>query len=230
MAAGSEDMLNDSDKRNQLAPGELRPVDEHANLVTHGLGVLLSIVASFVLMTMVANGHEPIVIAACAVYCLSLIGLYSASTLSHMFYDLDWRRFFRTLDQAFIYLLIAGSFTPVGVVYLNAGWWPVLPAAMWVFAFAGVVIVLRMRNLTPTAKITYGILGWLPVISLKTLFEAAPFEVLAWIVAGGMFYSIGTIFLRYDQHIRYLHALWHTFVIAGSTCHYIAILILVAYR
>jgi hemolysin III len=207
-------------------PAEHRPVDEHANLITHGLGFLLSLAASVLLMSVVNNGRPATDIIVCGIYCVSLIGLYAASTLSHMFYDLAWRRLFRTLDQACIYLLIAGSFTPVAVVYLGHGWWPLLLAAMWVLAIVGVFLVFRMRNLTPAAKMTYGILGWLPVISLRVLFEAAPLEVIVWVVAGGLFYSVGALFLRFDAHVRYFHALWHTFVIAGSICHYMAILIL----
>ena len=98
---------------------------------------------------------------------------------------------------------------------------------MWVLAISGVFLVLYMRNLTPLAMITYGILGWLPIISLKTLFDAAPPDIFAWIIAGGFFYSIGVVFLGFDKHIRYFHALWHTFVIAGSTCHYIALIMVV---
>ncbi len=220
-------MSADSNDTSTPRLAERRPVDEHANLITHALGFLLSVPASAVLMTLVVNDHRTINIVACGISCFSLMGLYAASTLSHMFYDLAWRRFFRTLDQVCIYLLIAGSFTPFAVVFLWHRWWPALLAVMWVLAIFGVLLVLRMRDLTPTAKITYGILGWLPVISLKTLFDAAPFEIFAWVVAGGLFYSAGSVFLRFDQHVRYFHALWHTFVIAGTICHYIAILLVV---
>ncbi len=207
---------------------EQRPVDEHANFVTHALGFLLSIAASVLLMSVVINSHQTTnIIVACGIYCCSLTGLYAASTLSHMFYDLAWRRFFRSLDQVCIYLLIAGSFTPIAVVYLWQQWWPVLLIVMWVLALLGVLLVIRMRFLSPIAMTTYGILGWLPAISLRKLFEAAPFEVLVWIVAGGIFYSVGTLFLGFDYRVRYFHALWHTCVIAGSTCHYIAILLAV---
>ena len=209
-------------------PGEERPADEHANFITHALGLLLSLVASTVLMTSAIVDHKPIMVAACATYCVSLIGLYAASTLSHAFYDRTWRRFFRTLDQACIFLLIAGSFTPVAAVYLNHGWWPALPAAMWVLALFGVIAVMRVRTLTPTAQMAYLLLGWMPAISLKVLFDTVPFQILTWIIAGGVFYSVGTVFLRFDQHVRFLHALWHTFVIAGSICHYVAILWLLA--
>jgi hemolysin III len=208
-------------------PHEHRPVDEYANLVTHGLGLLLSLVASAVLMWHVIEDHEWVTIFTCGIYCLSLVGLYAASTLSHAFYDLSRRRLYRALDQACIFLLIAGSFTPVGVAYLKQGYWFLLTAAIWITALFGVCLVVRMGNLTPAAKVLYGVLGWLPVIAIKPLFDAAPFEMLVWMVAGGAFYSIGTLFLRFDGRVRYFHALWHSFVIAGSTCHYIAILLFV---
>ncbi len=214
-------------KPNPTKPAEIRPVDEMANLITHGLGFLLSIAGSVVLMISVSKNHQMRNIIACGIYCCTLMGLYAASTLSHAFYDLAWRRFFRTVDQACIFLLIAGSITPIAVVFLWEGWWPMFLVAMWSFALFGVLVVLRKRYLTSAAQMTYGILGWLPIITLKTLFDAAPFAVFAWILAGGMFYSVGSLFLRFDSQIRYFHALWHLFVIAGSTAHYIAILLVV---
>lgn len=220
-------MVMDSNDISTTRLAEHRPVDERANLITHGFGFFLSVVASAVLMTLVVKGHQTINIITCGIYCFSLTGLYAASTLSHMFYDLAWRRFFRTLDQVCIYLLIAGSYTPFAVVFLWHQWWPLLFVVMWILAFFGILLVLYMRNLTPTAMLTYGLLGWLPIISLKTLYGVTPFEVFAWIIAGGLFYSTGSIFLLLDQRVRYFHALWHTFVIAGSTCHYIALLLVV---
>lgn len=206
-------------------PHEHRPDDELANLVTHSGAFVLTLPASAFLMQAASRQQSHNGYAACGVYCFTLIGLYAASALSHLFYDLAWRRFCRTLDQGFIFLLIAGSFTPIGVTYLAEGWWPLLLLAMWVLAIFGVGLVAYMRNLTATARISYGILGWLPVISLKALYDSAPMSMLAWFVAGGVFYTVGTIFLRYDRRYRYLHALWHLFVIAGSACHYLAILI-----
>ena len=205
---------------------EQRPVDEAANLFTHGLGLILSIAATVVMMWSVV-GESPSTVVACGVYCLTLILLYGASTLSHTFHDLEWRRLFRMIDQACIYLLIAGSFTPFAVIFLGHGWWWSILVAMWVLAFAGVLLALRLRNLSGAAKITYGLLGWLPAVSLWELYQRAPPQMLIWLLAGGFFYSSGTIFLRLDQKVRYLHALWHVFVIAGSICHYIAVLVYV---
>lgn len=206
--------------------GEERPIDESANLLTHGFGFLLSIVATAVLMWTVRNESVRTIVP-CGVYCLTLVLLYGASTLSHAFHDPVRRRFFRTLDQACIYLLIAGSFTPFAVIFLGRGWWWLVLISMWVLALAGVLLVLRMRDLNDAAKITYGLLGWLPAVSLWELYQVAPVEALVWLLAGGFFYSAGTLFLRIDQKVRYLHALWHAFVIAGSICHYIAILVYV---
>jgi len=209
-------------------PAELRPVDEHANLITHGLGLVLSVVASGLLMTLVIERQHADIITACGIYCFALVGVYAASTLSHAFYDLAWRRFYRAIDQAFIFLLIAGSITPFAVANLGRGRsWSVLLAIMWIVALFGVGLVVRMRNLTPGARSLYLILGWLPVLFSHAMFEAATTEMLFWMFAGGAFYSVGTLFLAFDRHVRYFHALWHTFVIAGSICHYNSTLLLV---
>jgi hemolysin III len=218
--------MTEPDRLRSPRPGEFRPPDECANLITHGVGLLLSLIGSVVLMMLVVREQTPWKTAACAVYCMSLTGLYAASTLSHAFYDLAWRRFFRALDQAFIFILIAGSFTPFGAMFLDQRLWAALLPTMWGLALLGVLLVLRVRNLPPLAKWTYGLMGWLPVIALDSLIRSAPLQMLIWILAGGLFYSTGTVFLVLDHRVRYFHALWHTFVIAGSTCHYIAILML----
>lgn len=205
-------------------PAEHRPDDEIANLITHGGGFVLSLVASTVLLDLANDAHSWSVLAACSVYSFTLVGLYGASTLSHLFYEHAWRRVCRTLDQAFIFLLIAGSFTPIATTFLHQGYWQLLLPAIWTLALAGVVMVLRMRNLTTRARTLYLVLGWFPAISLRVLLHAAPQPVLVWLIAGGMFYSVGTLFLWFDTRVRYFHALWHTFVIAGSICHYLAIL------
>jgi hemolysin III len=209
---------------------ELRPADEIPNLITHGLGLALSVAATLLLMPIVMAGQDLRTILACGVYCLTLILLYAASTLSHTFHDLDLRRLFRMLDQACIFLLIAGSMTPFAVVFLNQGrWWLFLPV-MWGLAGAGVLFVWYRRNLTGLGKVAYGILGWLPVVAIRELSHHAPFGLLLWIVAGGVLYSVGTIFLAFDRKVRYFHALWHMFVVAGSICHYVGVLVYIALR
>ena len=201
-----------------------------SNLLTHVLGFLLSLAATFLLMPIVMARQELRTTLACGVYCLTLVLLYGALSLSHAFRDRGLRRMFRTLDQACIYLLIAGSMTPFAVVFLRQGrWWLFLPA-MWALAVAGVLFVLRQRDLSGPVKITYGALGWLPVVAFPELSRHAPFGLLQWIVAAGAFYSTGTIFLALDRRVRHFHALWHMFVVAGSICHYVGVLVYVALR
>jgi hemolysin III len=210
--------------------GEQRPADEMANLLTHVLGFLLSLPATFLLMPIVMAGQELRTTLACGVYCLTLVLLYGASALSHAFRDPGLRRRFRTLDQACIYLLIAGSMTPLAVVFLRQGWWWLFLPAMWALAVAGVLFVLRRRDLSGPVKLTYGALGWLPVVTFPELSRHAPSGLLLWIVAAGAFYSTGTIFLALDRRVLYFHALWHMFVVAGSICHYVGVLVYVALR
>lgn len=207
---------------------EERPIDEAANLITHGFGFLLSVLASVYLMAVVVSTDQLKTFVACGVYCATLISLYGASTLSHAFHDLELRRMFRTLDQACIFLLIAGSFTPFAVIFLNRGYWWLLLLLMWLLALAGVAFVLQRRNLARLAKVPYGLMGWLPAIALGELYHRAPHDMLSWIVAGGACYSAGILFLALDRRVRYFHAVWHTLVIAGSVCHYLGVIVFVA--
>ena len=221
-------MLTSSNDNSLSRLPEHRPDDERANLVTHAIGFLLSVVAATLLLISVINKQQsPPIIIASIIYCCSLVGLYGASMLSHMFHDLAWRRFFRTLDQICIYLLIAGSFTPVAIVYLMNQWWPVLLMVMWSLAIGGVLLVIRMRNLTPRAMFTFGFIGGLPVVSLNEIYQTAPIEVFIWIIAGGICFCIGTFFLAFDRRVKFFHSIWHVMVIGGSCCHHFAILIAV---
>lgn len=208
--------------------GTAAPPDELANLLTHGLGFLLSIGGALALMQLAMSRGDQAALVASAIYSATLVGLYGASTLSHAFFSLHWRGFFQTLDQACIFLLISGSFTPFAIFYLQESWWPLLLVASWVLALVGAAAVLWMRYLSRKMQIVYLLLGWLPVISLKVIVDATSSAVVAWLVAGGLFYSVGTLFLRVDKQYRYFHAIWHAFVIAGSASHYVAVWLVVA--
>lgn len=206
-----------------------RPDDELANLTTHGVALLVSLVAAAHLMFTVADRSSAIRFS-CVVYSFSLILVYGASTLSHLFYDLSWRRRFRTLDQASIFMLIAGTYTPLSVKYLNHGWWPLILIAMWVLAFAGAIRVFQIGDLPRMDKALYGLLGILPAVTLGELFRQAPSAVVFWVVAGGAGYGLGAPFLRFSASRRFAHAIWHLFVVVGSACHYWAILLAVSDR
>lgn len=206
-----------------------RPADELANLLTHAFGFALSLAAAGHLMATAASASVPVMVA-CGLYSVSLIAVYGASTLSHLFYDLAWRRWFRTLDQACIYLLITGTYTPLAVIYLNHGWWPVLLVLMWICALAGVVRVIRVRDLSAADKFSYGILGLMPAVSLLEFSQSGPMSEVLWMIVGGACYLVGTIFLGLSSRVRYAHAVWHLLVIAGSGCHYWTIVMAVRPR
>ena len=135
-----------------------RPPDEFANCATHGVGFLLSLPAVGYLIARVA-GQPAALVGACSLYSVTLLLVYGTSTLSHLFYDATWRRRFRTCDQASIFLLIAGTYTPFAVMYLNHGAWWWLLACMWVIAALGVWRVTRVCDLSATDKLSYGVGG-----------------------------------------------------------------------
>jgi len=207
-----------------------RPPDEALNFLTHGFGLVLSLAGAVFLMRLAMTGSNPYNYLACGVYCLTLVAMYAASTLSHAFHDLSRRSLFRTLDQASIFLMIAGSFTPFAVGFLGHGRWWLLLAAMWVLAFAGAVFALVRRELSRTDKVTYCILGGLSMFSLMELYRVAPLNMFLLIIAGELFYLVGSVFLAKGKHTRHYHALWHLFVLAGSACHYAGIAAYVALR
>jgi hemolysin III len=202
----------------------VRPSDENANFITHGAGLLLSVAATVYLMQCVSD-RSLLTIAACGLFSLTLLLTYGSSTLSHAFHDLSWRQRFRTLDQASIFLLIAGTYTPFAVIFLNRGGWLWLLAVMWLAAGAGVLRVLQVRDLSGTDKLAYGLFGCLPVVAFGELARLAPPSVRVWIVVGGVCYGIGAVFLSLSNKVRYAHAVWHLLVVAGTACHFVALMI-----
>lgn len=226
MTTDSVTIINPLPGIKRLANANLpeRPVDEFANFLTHGLGFILSVPASVVLLSLARERTSLDVLISCTVYAVSLVGLYAASTLSHTFYTPSRRRFYQTLDQAFIYFLIAGTFTPFGVIYLGAGWEWLLPA-VWVLAVIGALMVYWTRDISGLRKvIPYVIFGWFPVMGIGNVIAQAPPSVIFWLVLGGAMYTVGTVFLIMDHKVRYFHALWHALVMGASISHYIAIL------
>lgn len=198
------------------------PDDEPANAITHGVGFLFSLPAANHLMR-TASQHSTALFIACSVYSTCLLAVYGVSTLSHSFYDLKWRRRFRTLDQAFIFLLIAATYTPFATLYLLDNRGILLLVGMWFLAWGGACRVLFVRELPRREKLFYGILGLLPSLVLNELWRKSSTEIVAWITIGGACYLAGVPFLCRSVSMRFAHAIWHMFVMAGSACHYWAI-------
>jgi hemolysin III len=205
------------------APAAYHPAEELANRLTHGVGALLS-VAGLVFLTVYSALHgDAWVITSTAVYGASLVILYTASTLYHSVTSDRWRRFFQKLDHAAIFLLIAGTYTPFTLGPLRGGWGWTLFGIVWGLAVIGVVLKLFFAGKADVlSTVAYLVMGWLVVIAIKPLIAALPAGALWWLVAGGLCYSLGTIFYLWEK-LPFNHAVWHVWVLGGSVCHWVAV-------
>lgn len=197
--------------------------EELANQITHGSGLLLATIGAIALMYAAYATHDDWRIRAATIYSVTLVALYAASTLSHSFlFRPRLRHFFRMVDQVCIFFLIAGTFTPFGIIYLRTGWTWWLTVAIWGFALAGALFRACFHYSQSVHSTVFVLLGWLPLLGVTEAMARIPSGALYWIVVGGMLYTAGTQFLARDHH-RYFHAVWHLLVIAASACHYWAI-------
>jgi hemolysin III len=170
--------------------------------------------------------ENSLAILGCAVYLVSLTAVYAMSSLSHFAKSPGRKRLFRRLDQGTIYLLIAATYTPFSIQYLQNSWWSLVLAAMWVVALFGFVSkVFFSHRVELVSTVPYVVLGWMPLLSAPAILEVMPIYVFWWMVIGGVCYTLGTLFLIYDQRIRHFHAIWHVCVIAGSACHFYGIIL-----
>lgn len=199
--------------------------EEIANSVTHGSGFLLAVAGSIWLIVVAADGVNFSIKLGCWIYAATLIAVYAASTLSHFVLAPRQRHFFRSLDQGVIFLFIAGNFTPVALVLLTSASWRWLLPVMWLVALTGFCSKVFWKHRVESIAIThYLALGWLPITAIQPIFQSLPQAGLFWSVAGGLCYTTGIVFLVCDEKVPYFHAVWHLFVIAGSTCHFIAVI------
>jgi hemolysin III len=190
---------------------------------------VLSIAGAIVLIVRVVSQGDAWRVAGCSIFATTLVFMYAASTLSHSFSIPRLRCFFRSLDQGSIYLLIAGSYTPLALAFLRTGWWWLLLGLMWTAALCGFVSkILFTHRVDAVAIWTFVLLGWTPILSAYWLLTLVPVAALWWMFAGGLCYTVGTVFLSYDDRHAYWHAIWHLFVVAGSACHFFAILLFAA--
>lgn len=192
-------------------------------MITHGIGTLLA-VSALVLM-IIAAGNDPLRVVSAAVFGATLVLLYVSSTVYHAISTPRLREFFQVVDHACIYLLIAGSYTPLTLIALRGPWGWSLFGCVWFLAIAGVVLksVMRGRRETWWSTALYVLMGWLVVIAIGPLVRAISVADFAWLVAGGVCYTLGIAFFVW-RRLPYNHAIWHLFVLAGSACHVIATL------
>lgn len=198
-------------------------VEELANTVTHGFGLLLSVAGFIALLLLAVLQGSPMLIAACIVYGSSLIVLYTASTVYHATTSSELKEKLRIVDHCCIYLLIAGSYTPFGLIILNGTFGLALLALIWAFAAVGVVSKLLFRHRFPILSAgSYVVMGWVGVFAVEPMLERLGSEAVILAVAGGISYTLGVVFFALHR-IRHHHAIFHVFVLAGSILHYAAV-------
>lgn len=201
--------------------------EEIANSVTHGVGVAFSISATTLLIVFAALSGDRWALASAIVFGLSLVLLYAGSTLYHSMPFPKARHVFKIIDHCAIYVLIAGSYTPFTLVTLreSGGWW--MFATVWAIAIAGVATeafwTYRPKWLS---VVVYLAMGWLVVVVIEPVMAALHPTGLWLLVAGGLAYTVGTVFYV-NKRVPYFHMVWHLFVLAGSLCHFLAVLLYV---
>jgi len=206
------------------------PIEELANAITHGLGLALSVAGFGVLLWLAIIRGGAWHIAGCGVYGATLVVLYLASTLYHSSRGGRARRVLRILDHSAIYLLIAGTYTPFTLVNLRGAWGWSLFGVVWTLCGMGIVMkAFFIGRLPVLSTILYVAMGWLCLIAIKPLFTLVPAGGIAWLLCGGVLYTSGVIFFGLNR-LRFNHAIWHVFVLAGSICHYVAVLLYVLPR
>ena len=198
--------------------------DERWSAITHGAGAVLGAIGSAVLITLAALWGDGWQIASAIIFSITLILLYTASACYHAApFKTALKARLKVLDHCAIYLLIAGTYTPISLVGLreHGGWW--LFGAIWTLAVAGVAFKLVTRGrFKLLSTLIYVAMGWMAVVAIKPMTEQLSSWALLWIFSGGVAYTLGTLFYM-SRRIRYTHTIWHGFVLAGSALHFAAV-------
>lgn len=198
--------------------------EEIANTISHGLGLILALVAVPILIGAAVRAGNVRFIVGVSVFGGTMVLLYLASTLYHWLTHEGAKSLFRLFDHTAIFLLIAGTYTPFSLGVLRGPWGWSLLAAIWALAIVGIILKIRKRTRhSPIGIVLYVIMGWLAIVAVKPMVMLIPVPGILLILAGGVAYTGGLAFFA-SQRIRYNHFIWHLFVIAGTTCHFLAVL------
>jgi hemolysin III len=203
---------------NSVSTNQVR--EEYFNAVTHGLGLLLTLVGAIAIFALGRTGDHGYMIVG-QVYLVTLVAVYGISTLSHWVQKPRLKLSLQTWDQGTIYLLISGTYTPFVWKYMEIEWRWFFLSVIWAVALLGFSskVLARYRVLEFSSR-SYVLFGWLPALAMVNL---VPWICVIWMALGGISYTVGTFFLWLDHRYRYFHAIWHLFVIVGSGLHYYAI-------
>jgi len=200
------------------------PAEEAANTLTHGIGLILSIIGLVVLVVFAGLRGDVWHVVSFAVFGASLVLLYLSSTLYHAFRRPRMKIFFKKMDHSAIFLLIAGTYTPFMLVSLRGPWGWSIFGAIWGMALLGITLKwLRIYHFRRLSLVLYLGMGWLCIVALKEMLVHVPPAGLYLLLAGGLCYTGGVVFYVLKK-LRFGHAVWHLFVLAGSVFHYFSVL------
>ncbi len=200
---------------------------EKFNALTHLVGAMLALAGSVALIVLAAQDGDPWKLVSVSIYGVTLVLLYSFSALYHSLQGRA-KKILRELDHHSIYLLIAGSYTPFCLVTLRGPWGWSLFGVVWGLAALGSLQELWLKSGARILSVViYVVMGWVALAAMFQLLHALGPAGFAWLVAGGLFYTIGIVFYVLDTRLTHAHGIWHLFVLAGSAAHYVAILLYV---
>lgn len=193
---------------------------ERFNSYTHLAGSVLAVSGAAALLTLAAERADPVRLASFTVYGATLCLLFMASTLYHSTQGRA-KDIFRKLDHCSIYLVIAGSYTPIAMVKMDGTWGWTLFAAVWSLALVGILQELWLaKGARLTSLAIYLLMGWIALVAVEPLISALTWNGFAWMLAAGMIYTVGIVFYLYDEKFPHWHGIWHLFVLAGSAAYY----------
>lgn len=223
-------MTSDSDQKNQSQSlvNRYSLGEEIFNSVSHGIGALLSIAALVILVAYASIKGDPWRIVSFSIYGFTLFFLYLSSTLYHSIFHEKTKRIFRVFDHVSIYLLIAGSYTPLTLISMRGTWGWILFSVVWALAIVGIIIkIVSFEKMKFLSIATYITMGWIVVIAIKPMLAMTPSGFFPWLLGSGLFYTIGIIFYVWKK-LPFNHGIWHLFVMGGSTVYFFGVLFYLA--
>lgn len=198
--------------------------EEAINSFTHGFGAFLSVFGSIFLFKHVWRTSNLARLIGVSIFCVSMIVLYSVSTLYHGLPDGNFKRIMRYIDHCSVFILIAGSYTPFTLTILRGSKGTMILIIVWTIGFVGMIgKIFFFEQIDKYTVLLYVSMGWTVLISIKTVIQRIPKKGIYLLVAGGLSYTLGTYFYSYDLEIKYYHAIFHIFIIIGTVFHYFAV-------
>ncbi len=202
---------------------------EKFNSISHLIGALLACAGVSVLLAIAIDKSDLFKIIGFSIYGAMMVGLYATSTIYHSTKQGVVKDFFRQMDYISIYLMIAGSYTPITLIILRGVWGWTLFGIIWALAVIGIAQEILLGKKTRKYSIfIYLLMGWLVLIAIKPLINSLPLGGLLWLVAGGLSYTFGVGFFLLDEKYKHFHGFWHLCVLAGSICQFICLYLYVA--